>query len=60
MSKVTCQVSSSRDGFVAGPNQKPENPIGEGGMSCTTVGSSPKAGAPSTGSRAMSARLTPR
>jgi dihydrofolate reductase len=32
MSKVTCQISVSLDGFVAGPNQSPENPIGEGGM----------------------------
>jgi dihydrofolate reductase len=32
MSSVTCQISISLDGFVAGPNQSPENPIGEGGM----------------------------
>ena len=32
MSKVTCQISISLDGFVAGPNQSLENPIGEGGM----------------------------
>ena len=32
MSLVTCQISMSLDGFVAGPNQSPENPIGEGGM----------------------------
>ncbi|GAC1325098.1 MAG: dihydrofolate reductase family protein [Thermoleophilaceae bacterium] len=32
MSKVTCHISVSLDGFVAGPNQSPENPIGEGGM----------------------------
>jgi dihydrofolate reductase len=29
---VTCQISMSLDGFVAGPNQSVENPIGEGGM----------------------------
>jgi dihydrofolate reductase len=29
---VTCQISISLDGFVAGPNQSAENPIGEGGM----------------------------
>ncbi len=29
---VTCQISVSLDGFVAGPNQSIENPIGEGGM----------------------------
>ena len=32
MSSVTCQISVSLDGFVAGPNQSFENPIGEGGM----------------------------
>jgi dihydrofolate reductase len=32
MGKVTSQISISLDGFVAGPNQTLENPIGEGGM----------------------------
>jgi len=32
MSTVTCQLSVSLDGYVAGPNQNAENPIGEGGM----------------------------
>ena len=32
MSKVTCQISISLDGFAAGPNQSLENPLGEGGM----------------------------
>jgi dihydrofolate reductase len=32
MSRVTCQISVSVDGFVAGPRQSIENPIGEGGM----------------------------
>jgi dihydrofolate reductase len=32
MSTVTCQISISLDGFVAGPNQSIDNPIGEGGM----------------------------
>ena len=32
MSKVTARVSISLDGFVAGPNQDLENPIGVGGM----------------------------
>jgi dihydrofolate reductase len=32
MSNVTCQISISLDGFVAGPNQSLGNPIGEGGM----------------------------
>jgi hypothetical protein len=31
MSSVTSQISISLDGFVAGPNQGVENPIGEGG-----------------------------
>ncbi len=31
MSRVTCQISTSLDGFVAGPNQSLENPLGEGG-----------------------------
>jgi dihydrofolate reductase len=32
MSSVTCHISMSLDGFVAGPRQSLENPIGEGGM----------------------------
>jgi dihydrofolate reductase len=32
MSSVKCQISISLDGFVAGPNQSFEDPIGEGGM----------------------------
>ncbi len=32
MSSVTCHISMSLDGFVAGPNQSVENPIGERGM----------------------------
>lgn len=32
MGRVTCQISISLDGFVAGPNQSLENPIGEGGL----------------------------
>ena len=31
MSRVTCDITTSVDGFVAGPNQSLENPIGEGG-----------------------------
>lgn len=30
--RVICQISISLDGFVAGPNQSLQNPIGEGGM----------------------------
>jgi dihydrofolate reductase len=29
--KLRCQISISLDGFVAGPNQSEENPLGEGG-----------------------------
>jgi dihydrofolate reductase len=32
MAKVTCNISVSVDGFVAGPNQTLDNPIGEGGI----------------------------
>jgi len=32
MSKVTCQISMSLDGYIAGPNQSLDNPLGEGGM----------------------------
>ena len=32
MSRVTCHMSISLDGFVAGPRQSQENPLGVGGM----------------------------
>jgi dihydrofolate reductase len=32
MSKVSCHISISLDGFVAGPGQSLEDPIGRGGM----------------------------
>ncbi|MFT3841655.1 MAG: dihydrofolate reductase family protein [Myxococcaceae bacterium] len=32
MSKLRMKISMSLDGFVAGPNQSVENPLGEGGM----------------------------
>jgi hypothetical protein len=31
VSKLRCHISISLDGFVAGPNQSEENPLGEGG-----------------------------
>src|ERR671925_410795 len=31
MSKLRCHIAISADGFVAGPNQSEENPLGEGG-----------------------------
>jgi dihydrofolate reductase len=31
MSKLRCHISVSADGFVAGPNQSEQNPLGEGG-----------------------------
>jgi dihydrofolate reductase len=33
MSKLKSHISMSADGYVAGPNQSPENPLGEGGES---------------------------
>jgi dihydrofolate reductase len=33
MSKFRCHISVSADGFVAGPNQSEQNPLGEGGES---------------------------
>jgi dihydrofolate reductase len=32
MTKVTCNLSTSLDGFVAGPRQSADNPLGEGGI----------------------------
>ena len=32
MGMVTCSISISLDGFVAGPNQSMDDPIGQGGM----------------------------
>jgi dihydrofolate reductase len=32
MSRVTCHMSISLDGFVAGPEQSPDDPIGVGGL----------------------------
>jgi hypothetical protein len=31
MTRLRCHISISLDGFVAGPNQSEENPLGEGG-----------------------------
>ncbi|MEA2306314.1 MAG: hypothetical protein QOH43_3594 [Solirubrobacteraceae bacterium] len=31
MSPLTCQISMSLDGFIAGPNQSLDHPLGEGG-----------------------------
>ena len=31
MSAIRCHISVSLDGFIAGPNQGPEHPLGEGG-----------------------------
>lgn len=38
MSKLRCHISVSLDGFVAGPNQSAENPLGEGGERLRAVG----------------------
>jgi dihydrofolate reductase len=32
MTRVTCNISVSVDGFVAGPSQSVDNPVGEGGL----------------------------
>ena len=32
MSRLTCQISVSLDGYVAGPSQGPDDPLGEGGL----------------------------
>lgn len=32
MSKLRCSITTSLDGYVAGPNQSLENPLGEGGI----------------------------
>lgn len=32
MSKLRCSITTSLDGYVAGPNQSRENPLGEGGV----------------------------
>jgi dihydrofolate reductase len=32
MTSINCHISISLDGFVAGPGQSPENPIGRGGL----------------------------
>jgi dihydrofolate reductase len=32
MNSITCHISISLDGFVAGPGQSLQNPLGEGGM----------------------------
>jgi hypothetical protein len=31
MGKVTVDITTSLDGFIAGPNQSREEPLGEGG-----------------------------
>jgi hypothetical protein len=52
MSKLRCHISISADGFVAGPNQSEENPLGEGGSDSTTGRSRWPPGASRTTSRA--------
>ena len=31
MTKLRCNITTSLDGYVAGPNQSADNPLGEGG-----------------------------
>jgi hypothetical protein len=32
MTKLSCELSISLDGFIAGPNPSEQDPLGEGGM----------------------------
>ena len=36
MSKLVVDISMSLDGFIAGPNAAPENPLGDGGLRLMT------------------------
>ena len=40
MSKLKFEISISVDGYVAGPNQGEEHPLGKGEPTCTSGGSS--------------------
>ena len=46
MTSVTCQISVSLDGFVAGPDQSLEHPLGVGGTDGGLIGSFALFGAP--------------
>jgi hypothetical protein len=37
MNSVTCDLTMSLDGFIAGPNQSLANPLGEGGAQDLSV-----------------------
>ena len=60
MSKVFAEISTSLDGFVAGPNPTHEEPLGRGGMKLHewVFGSAP--GARRTAWRAARTTRTPR
>ena len=48
MTQVNLSMSISADGFVAGPNQNEDNPLGEGGRLCTPGTSATRPSTPST------------
>jgi hypothetical protein len=37
VSSTVLYMSMSLDGFVAGPNEGPDNPAGDGGDACTRI-----------------------
>jgi hypothetical protein len=38
MAQVVVDMGMSLDGYVAGPNASPENPLGDGGCASISVG----------------------
>jgi len=36
MTKLKFDITMSLDGFIAGPNQGPDAPLGEGASACTS------------------------
>ena len=51
MSKLRLKISMSLDGFVAGPDQSVEDPLGIGGERCMSGSSASPPGASRTASR---------
>ena len=49
-------ITMSLDGYMAGPNQSLENPLGEGGKACTSGRSRPRRSARRTGGRRRGGR----
>jgi hypothetical protein len=48
MSSTTCHISISLDGYVAGPDQSPDDPLGRAACACMSGSSRPTPGAGST------------